>query len=147
MKNGRSSDLVLDSHAILAYLQDEPAAGQVEDLLHRADSGHVTLWLSIINYGEVLYMTERRRGNEAARETACLLDHLPVSLAGVDRAATLSAAHIKATHRLPYADAFAVALAQEKKASVLTGDPEFKAVEPLVHIEWLPQRESSSSEA
>jgi predicted nucleic acid-binding protein len=35
------------------------------------------------------------------------------------------------------ADAFAVALAKEKKAQLVTGDPEFKAVEKEIRIQWL----------
>ena len=36
-----------------------------------------------------------------------------------------------------YADAFAIAAAQELGGSVLTGDPEFETVEILIKIEWL----------
>jgi len=36
-----------------------------------------------------------------------------------------------------FADAFAIALAQDKKATVLTGDSEFTQVESLVPIHWL----------
>ena len=36
-------------------------------------------------------------------------------------------------------DAFAVALAQEKSATVVTGDPEFREVESLVPVLRLPR--------
>lgn len=35
------------------------------------------------------------------------------------------------------ADAFAAALAKEKKAELVTGDPEFKALEDEIRINWL----------
>jgi PIN domain nuclease of toxin-antitoxin system len=35
------------------------------------------------------------------------------------------------------ADCFCAALAEEKKADLYTGDPEFKAVEKEVRIVWL----------
>ena len=38
-------------------------------------------------------------------------------------------------HRL--ADAFAAVLAREKKAELVTGDPEFKALEKQIKINWL----------
>jgi hypothetical protein len=38
---------------------------------------------------------------------------------------------------ISYAGAFAVALAQEMTATLVTGDPEFKRVESLVKIMWL----------
>jgi ribonuclease VapC len=53
----------------------------------------------------------------------------------------LAAAHIKANHSVAYADAFAVAAAQELGGAVLTGDPEFKEVEELIAVEWLVEGE------
>jgi len=52
----------------------------------------------------------------------------------------LAAAHVKAHHPISYADAFAVALAQEMDASVVTGDPEFECVEELIPVVWLPTK-------
>jgi len=49
----------------------------------------------------------------------------------------VAAARIKAGHALPFADCFAVATARKNNAVILTGDPEFKKVEPLVEIEWI----------
>jgi ribonuclease VapC len=49
----------------------------------------------------------------------------------------LEAAHIKAGHSISFADAFAVSLANELGATILTGDPEFKKVEGIAKIEWM----------
>lgn len=38
---------------------------------------------------------------------------------------------------MSYADAFAAALSKEKKAGLVTGDPEFKALEKEIDINWL----------
>jgi ribonuclease VapC len=50
------------------------------------------------------------------------------------------AAHLKARYPISYADAFAAALAKRNGAHLMTGDPEFKAVEPEVAIHWLTAR-------
>jgi predicted nucleic acid-binding protein len=50
--------------------------------------------------------------------------------------ADLAAAY-KARHRLSLSDAFAAALAKEKKAELVTGDKEFKALEKEIRIHWL----------
>jgi predicted nucleic acid-binding protein len=50
--------------------------------------------------------------------------------------AVLDAAHIKATPRLSYADAFAAAAALRERAVVLTSDPEFESIETLMTVEW-----------
>jgi ribonuclease VapC len=50
------------------------------------------------------------------------------------------AAHVKACYPVSYADAFSVALARRNQGRVMTGDPEFKAVESEVRVHWLPDR-------
>jgi hypothetical protein len=54
------SIFVLDSYALLAYLQDEPVAPRVEKLLEDAGKGKCRLLFSMINLGELLYITETR---------------------------------------------------------------------------------------
>lgn len=93
--------------------------------------------MTVINIGEVLYITERTGGGMAARAVAGLLDSLPIQVVDADRELTFAAAHIKAGHALSYADAFAVALALRLDAVLITGDPEFRSVESLVKVEWL----------
>lgn len=41
------------------------------------------------------------------------------------------------TTKINLAAAFAAALAREKEAELLTGDPEFKALEQEIKIHWL----------
>ena len=48
-----------------------------------------------------------------------------------------TAAVFKARFKISLADAFAAALAKEKKAELVTGDPEFKALEKEIKITWL----------
>jgi len=50
---------------------------------------------------------------------------------------TRQAAIYKATYRVAYADAFAAALAKERRAELVTGDPEFKPLEKEIKINWL----------
>jgi predicted nucleic acid-binding protein len=58
----------------------------------------------------------------------------------VDDPLVREAAEIKADHPIAYADAFCAALARRHKGRILTGDPEFKAVEKLVAVQWLKAR-------
>jgi predicted nucleic acid-binding protein len=131
------SRYVLDSFALLAHLQDEPGAPRVRAVLEQAEKRRAEIYLSIVNYGEVVYITEREKGLTAAQSVIAAVDQLPVRLVEADRGLTLAAAHIKARHPLAYADAFAAALAQANNAILFTGDPEMKAVEGQTRIEWL----------
>lgn len=110
---------------------------RVKAALKEAEKGSCQIFLSWINLGEVLYITEREQGLRQARETLAYIQSLPIQMLEVTSQDVLEAAHIKATHRLAYADAFAVAAALGQGAAILTGDPEFKSIETLVSIVWL----------
>ncbi len=112
------------------------------NLFREAAADEADVYLSAINYGEVAYIVERRRGVQSARAAIAVVDRLPVVLMRADRSSALDAAHIKALYPVSYADAFAIALTQEVRGILLTGDPEFRAVEHIVTIQWLPQRDA-----
>ena len=131
------SAFVLDTFALLAYLQDEPAAARVELLMEQAIKDKYRLYISIINLGEVLYIIERRGKASKAQEALALIRQLPIEILAADEPAVFSAAHIKASHALSYADACAVAAALYENACILTGDAEFKGLEKMVKVEWL----------
>jgi len=130
MRAGKSEKVVLDSYALLAYFQDEPGANQVEDLLKRAWRGEVRLLLTVVNLGEVAYVTERTLGLQKAQEALAKIEELPIQVVDVDKRIALEAAHLKARYAIAYADCFALALARIEGASLVTGDPEFECVRP-----------------
>jgi predicted nucleic acid-binding protein len=47
------------------------------------------------------------------------------------------AASLKAEHNLPYADCFAAALAQARKATLVTSDKDFECVGSVVKTIWV----------
>lgn len=111
--------IVLDSWAVLRYLEDaEPAAQAVAELL----GGDKPL-MSWINLGEVHYVLRRSHGADAAAETVRDLRQV-VDARLPDEHLVLDAARIKADHPMAYADAFAAALARARDATLWTGDPE-----------------------
>ncbi len=127
---------VLDSYALLAYFRDEPGAETVEKLLVKAAQGNKPLHMTEVNYAEVRYMTIRKDGKAAWDKAAELLKSLPIEFRAADRAVAECAADFKVKHRLSLADAFAAALAKLKKAQLVTGDPEFRALEKEIKINW-----------
>lgn len=134
-----ASVYVLDSFALLAYLEGEVGMARVREVL--AGAMH-TIHLSLINLGEVLYITERERGLVEAQRALAAIDQLPLQIVPVSRPTVLAAAHVKARYPLSYADAFAVVTAREHRGTLITGDPEIRSVERdgIVRVEWLPRR-------
>ena len=131
---------VLDSFALLAYLDGEIGMERVKLILEEAKRGQMRVMLPVINLGELLYITEREVGLVQAQAALAAIEQLPIEILPATNEAVLAAAHIKANHHIAYADAFVVAAAQEYRATVLTGDPEFQNVEKLVSVEWLDRK-------
>jgi len=128
---------VLDSFALLAYLQNEKPAARIDELLVQAARGDAALHMSLINLGEIAYLVERRHGADQCESVLERVLHFPVTMQEVSLERIRAAAHVKASYAISYADAFAVALGQELDAEIVTGDPEFRQVESFVQILWL----------
>ncbi len=129
---------LLDSFAIIAYLNKEKGFEKVRDVLSEAQKSGEPVIINDINIGEVYYILFRKRGPEKANfflET--ILPSLPVQVFSNDFNDVIRAAKIKAEYPLSFADCFAVATAGKEKAVIMTGDPAFKRIEKLVPIEWL----------
>ena len=133
----KESAYVLDSFAVLAYLEGELSADRVRVILQEAYAGRCQVFMSIINLGEVLYITEREQGLTKAQTALAAIEQLPIKILPATQQVVFASAHIKAQYRISYADAFAIAAAQEHGGAVVTGDPEFKQVKDSVRIEWL----------
>jgi predicted nucleic acid-binding protein len=128
---------VLDSFALLAHFEAEPGAERVRSLLRSAQAGKTSLFLSVINFGEIYYTTLRERGTKEAEEIRFFMAQLPIEILDADMELTLAAAKLKGRHSVAYADCFAAALGIRSRAKVVTGDPEFKKFGAVVAVEWL----------
>lgn len=128
---------LLDSYAVLAWIQDEPGAQLVENLLYQAQENKEQVLISIINLGEIYYRCARVQDLSFARDILEKVKLLPVKIYPCPDDLVLEASEIKAQFPIAYADAFAVATALREKARIVTGDPDFKQVKHLVEVEWL----------
>ena len=128
---------VLDSFALLAFLRGEPGEEKVAALLERAGLRDEPLHMTEVNYAEVKYIVVRKDGKDRWEEIAGELPTLPIEFHPATRALADVAADFKARYKLSLADAFAAALAKERKAELITGDPEFKALAREIKIVWL----------
>jgi ribonuclease VapC len=128
---------VLDSFALIAYFRDEPGAEMMENLLVAASRKDSSFLMTDVNYAEVKYSIVRKDGIEGWAECANILQGLPINFISTTRELADSAADFKVRFKLSLADAFAAALAKEKKAELVTGDPEFKSLEKEIKIHWL----------
>ena len=128
---------ILDSYALLAYFQAEPAGAKVRNILKVAAAGSAKAFLSFISLVEIYDIVARKRGEEKAGAITEDISRLPIDLVDVTKERVLAAARVKAQHPVSYADAFVVATGIEFTATIVTGDPEFKETEFRVAVLWL----------
>jgi predicted nucleic acid-binding protein len=131
-----NNNIVLDSYAIMAVIEDEPGAQAVADII---SDDQFEIYMSSINLGEAYYILLREQGKQTAEEVVgsiLLDDSFQIEEASWQR--IKDAADIKSKGGLSYADAFVMGLAQEMQAAIVTGDPEIRAAaQPGLQIIWI----------
>ncbi len=128
---------VLDAHSLLAYLEGEDGKEKVISVLDEVAEGDAEAFLSVVNWGEVWYIAFREGGENRAGQYQDALSELGIQVLDADQEVTLVAARFKGSHKMSHADAYAAATAKLKNAQLVTGDPEFKAVEKDIKVKWI----------
>ncbi len=95
--------------------------------------------MSVTNLGEVYYRIAKVSDKSNARQILERFRLAPVVVVPVENQLVFRAASLKARFPISYADSFAAALAIERGARLVTGDPDFHPLElaKLVKIHWL----------
>ncbi|OTF02623.1 PIN domain-containing protein [Halorubrum sp. SD612] len=122
-----SGGYVFDTEAIVAYLYGEPGHEAVAGLLNEVFGGESPGALAETNAGEVFYLVARFEGVDDAPTDASLraadrdLRALERRGLAVESADWRLAAEVKAYGDISLADAYAVALASERDATLVAG--------------------------
>lgn len=130
---------ILDSSAVIRYIDDEAGAERVEEILSACAARHAELYISAMQWGEVAGNLRKRLGK--VREQRILSSILPSEseIVPLTSERAVLAAGIKVDRNLSYADAIALELAMSFKDHLLvTADYGFKAADDLAKIEFLP---------
>jgi ribonuclease VapC len=129
--------IVLDSWAVIAYLEDEQAAEKVADIISDAHEEGIPLLMTVVNAGEVWYIVARETSAAEAEASIKQLHDLGIEFVDADWNLAKDAGYFKSKNKMSFADCFAAALAKQRRANLATGDPEFKQVEQDITINWL----------
>jgi predicted nucleic acid-binding protein len=128
---------VFDSFALIAYSRGEKGADTVAEIIDDGLNERAELYLCVVNWGEVYYITLRNFDLKRAELFRTTLAKYPITIIEANKELTLQAAQYKAYNKMSYADAYAAALAKLKKATLVTGDKEFKTLENEIKINWI----------
>jgi predicted nucleic acid-binding protein len=131
---------VLDTSALLTYIEDEAGADNVENLLLEAEKGNAVIYISFISLTEIFYITSREKDESTAFERINLIKSLRVLIQESDESLNLGAARIKAKNRISLADTYIAALCQYHKGVLVHKDPEFEKISNLIKEHRLPYK-------
>jgi len=129
--------LLFDSYALLKLFQKEEGHEKVARMLTQAMRSGTPIYLNVVNLGEIIYSTKRTFGDQKKIEVLAHVERLGFRILPVPNDLVFRAAEYKASFTMSFADCFALASAVEYGAVLVTGDPEFRAVEHLVTIAWV----------
>jgi ribonuclease VapC len=132
---------VLDSSAVIRYIDSEAGANRVNVILKLCVDGRAAVWISAVQWGEVAGNIRGRFG--ATDQLRILSAILPsdVEIVPVTGERAVRAAELKVDRKIAYADAIALELARESSDHVLvTADYGLKAVDDMARIEFLPSK-------
>ena len=128
---------VLDTSALLAWLEGEDGVERVRELL-RGDDEVILPWPVLM---ELFYITARSSGEQVAFQRYASVKQLPVTLAEqMDEPLLLAAARFKAQFPISIADAMIAAFASHLGATLVHKDPEYDALKGKFAMESLPYK-------
>ena len=131
-----SSPYLLDTSALLSFIEDEAGADRVEKALKQSTT--LLPWLVLL---ETYYITLQEEGQAEADRRIALIKQLKVKIVwDMDEPTLLTAGRLKADHRVSLADAVIAAFAIRRAAVLMHKDPEFEALTGLLPMESLPYK-------
>jgi predicted nucleic acid-binding protein len=96
----------------------------MDRLVDQAEAGQASLLISAINLSEVFYNLRKASSQESALQMIAKISGF-AAVVEVSEATAIRAAELKYRHKLGYGDSFAALLAIERKATLVTADPDF----------------------
>jgi predicted nucleic acid-binding protein len=132
---------VLDSSAILRYLDGEVGSDRVAEIIKDHMAGRCEAVICSLHWGEIAGITCKTHGRDAMELVLSRLSAFGFELVPADAERSVRAALIQVKRQIPYVDAFGVELAAESADSVfVTADFDFKRASRDVKIEFLPEK-------
>lgn len=123
------SNYVLDTSALLAYIENEDGADEIGTLLMNALDGRDEISISTVSCIEVYYISIQEQGDIIARDRLRLIEDLPIVLEPLDGKLIRTIGDFKATNAMSFADSCIAGLAKFKDAILVHKDPEFEQIE------------------
>jgi len=120
----------LDASALIVYLRKEAGHDYFVELLRRDESSFA---IHMVNLGELYYVFWRSDGQSKAEEAWSIIREMPIRIVNsLSESFVKRVGRWKATQRISYADAFALATAEEHGVPLVTTD--HQEFDPIDHM-------------
>ncbi|MCL2753750.1 MAG: type II toxin-antitoxin system VapC family toxin [Defluviitaleaceae bacterium] len=117
------TNFVLDACAVVALLKNEDGGAVVESLLIHASDEKADVFMHRANLIEVYYGFLREDGKKIAKSYVKAIENSRINIIdNISQKLMFKAGELKTDYKLSFADTFAVALAMEMDASLVTSD-------------------------
>ena len=133
---------VLDTSALLTFIEDENGSEYIENLLLGAEREEEVIYVSFISLAEVFYIIIQEKSESEALRRIKLIQSLAVKVIESNESLNLRAGKLKATNRISLADAFIAALCQEINGTLVHKDPEFENLTSSLKEYRLPYKDT-----
>jgi PIN domain nuclease of toxin-antitoxin system len=114
--------LVLDTSAILAFLEDKPGAEEVQDLLEKAIANGLILFVPVTSWAAVCEQVWRRSGRGTGEHVLQQLRQLPLAFVQIDQTIAKSAAEVTLETGLSLLTSIGAVIARDRKATFVTAE-------------------------
>lgn len=129
--------IVLDSWALIAYLEGVDAAEKVADIIADAHDEDVPLFMCVINAAELWTILAGEVSESDANRGIHELRQLGVEFVDADWTLAHEAARLRAKYKMSLPDCFAAALTQQKRGLLITGNRAFAKMGEDLSINWV----------
>jgi ribonuclease VapC len=129
---------LLDTTALLAFIEDEKGADEVEKVLREAYINKARVLASFMSIMEGYHCLLKKGNEEGARDFYLYMKVLPVEIIGVDEKLIIKAGEIKTNFPLTTAESWVVASAMEYKAILVHKEPSYEVLSSLIPMVTLP---------
>ena len=132
---------ILDSSAILRYLDGEAGGVRVSEIIKSHLAGRCQAMISALHWGEVAGVIHQVHGRPGMDLALSRLHAFGLEIVPVDADRAVRASFVKLKRGIPYGDAFAIELAADSADRVfVTANFDLKLASRDVAIEFLPAK-------
>ena len=127
------SEHVLDTWALLTFIENEEGVEIIESLLMKAINEKDRIFISTVTVIEVFYISVQEQGRTIAEERLRLIETLPLIQESLTPNLCRIIGEIKAVKAMSFADCCIAGLSKNNKAVLVHKDPEFEQIEDERH--------------